>query len=348
MSFSVSLADLRHILAHTADLWPALKGQHLFLTGGTGFVGRWLVESFQHANQELHLGATLTILSRRPPLSSNPASVTYWTGDIRSFPFPPGQYSHIIHGATEVVAPATNPRERLELWDVIANGTRRLVEFAGQAGTERLLILSSGAVYGAQPATLARIPETYRGAPAVDELRYEYGEGKRVGEFFCWLAADQFGLTATAARLFALAGPHLPFDGVFAIGNFVRDALRGETIRVAGDGSAVRSYLYAADLAIWIWTILFRGESKRAYNTGSEQAISIAELAHLVSRTLGPVPVQVAGMPGVPGNRYVPDTARAREELGLKIWIPLEESLRRMAEWARQKKTAPQTSRNGS
>jgi dTDP-glucose 4,6-dehydratase len=220
--------------------------------------------------------------------------------------------------------------------ETIVGGTRRVLDFASCAGVRKVLLLSSGAVYGTQPPDMAAIPEDYPGAPQPRDRRFAYGEGKRVAESLCCAAADRTGWEAKVARCFTFAGPRLPLDGPFAIGNFVRDALARRPIRVRGDGSAIRSYLYASDLAAWLWTILFRGCPDRAYNVGSDWAISIADLARTVAAILpGGVPVEIVAPGGgqTPLQRYVPDIGRAAAELGLRVRVPLEEAIRRMAAW---------------
>lgn len=127
--------------------------------------------------------------------------------------------------------------------------------------------------------------------------------------------------------------------GKFAFGNLINDALRGGPIVIKGDGTPVRSYLYASDLTIWLWTLLLRGEAGRAYNVGSEKPVSIRELAETVSRLLAPdskLRVMLQPDLSAPAERYVPDTRRAREELGLAESVSLEESIDRTAAWARQ------------
>ncbi len=339
-------ADLRHVLDHTGDLWRALRGKRLFLTGGTGFFGCWLLESFLAANEAHDLRAQVTVLTRdaaafvrkAPHLARHPA-VELHAGDVRGFDFPAGRFHGVIHAAAEVdVRGARQPARAI--FDGALEGTRHVLEFAAQAGVERLLFTSSGAVYGAQPPGLSHLPEDFPGAPDPLARAAAYGEGKRAAEFLCATAArENASLNCVIARAFAFVGPYLPLDGTYAAGNFLRDALAGGPVRVEGDGRPVRSYLYAADLAIWLWTLFFRGASGRAYHVGSEAAISVGELAAAVARAAGfqaAAPVICGAETPGPAPRYVPATARSRDELGLREIIPLDDALARTVAFLRR------------
>jgi dTDP-glucose 4,6-dehydratase len=144
-------------------------------------------------------------------------------------------------------------------------------------------------------------------------------------------------LHTTIARCFAFVGPYLPLDSHLAIGNFIRAAIEGRPIRVLSDGTPLRSYMYAADLAAWLWTILLRGGRGRAYNVGSEEEISIADVARAVSRAAGGrSEVAITGeATGGPAQRYVPGTSRARADLGVTMTVGFEEALGRTLAWFR-------------
>lgn len=241
----------------------------------------------------------------------------------------------MIHAATDVVAPATTAAP-LDRYSAITDGTARTLDFATSHATRKFLLTSSGAVYGKQPSTLSHIPEDYAGAPDILTPASAYGEGKRASELMCALYAQQSAIEFKIARCFAFAGPGLPLDSNFAIGNFIRDAMRGGPIQIAGDGTPLRSYLYAADLAIWLWRILFKAPPLQAFNVGSEEAISIADLAHLTASTLNPqLRGHIAQQPveGSSPLRYVPSTQRAQQQLNLRQTINLTESIRRTAAW---------------
>lgn len=334
----VPRSDLDHILAHTETVWREMAGASIFITGGTGFFGLWLLESLAWANARLKVGVRATVLSRNPkafsirtPHLAADRSIEVVAGDVRDFDFPRTRFTHVVHAAFDSSRAIASP---LAAFDTIAAGTRRVLEFAARQPLQRMLFVSSGAVYGPQPKDMERIAESHGGGSDPLSPASAYAEGKRVGEFLCGLAAAN-GLPVCIARCFAFLGPGLPLDGHFAAGNFLRDAHLERDIVVKGDGTPLRSYLYAADLAIWLWTILLHGKSGRAYNVGSDKAISIGELARLVAScrkarrevTLLNKPADGAA------ERYVPDIGRARQELGLDIAISLPQGIRRTLAW---------------
>lgn len=334
--------DLDEILERTRDVLQELRGARLFLTGGTGFFGHWLLESLLRANRELGLNLQVTALTRdagrfrrQSPHVADDRAVTFLEGDIQTFRFPLEPHTHVVHAATDSGGQQAL-RPAFELAEAIVNGTRHTFQFALATGARRLLYTSSGAVYGRNSATETHIPETSKAAPDPLLLQSSYDEAKRMSEHLCVAYTHATALEATIARPFAFVGPHLPLDQHFAIGNFIGAALRGTPVRINGDGTPVRSWLYMADLAVWMWTLLLRGERNRAYNVGSEAAYSIADAARLTAETLHPgLAVEIASTArhDAPMNSYVPSTARARNELGLRETVSLPEALRRTARW---------------
>jgi dTDP-glucose 4,6-dehydratase len=261
--------------------------------------------------------------------------VTLHEGDVRTFAYPAGPVTHVIHAAVESTPPA-RAADREQVFDVIVQGTRRALDYARSARAGRFLLASTGAVYGPQPRNLERLPEDFPGGPDPADRATTGAEAKRAAEALCAIYADG-PLQPTIARCFAFIGPYLPLDAKFAASHFIRDALRGGPIVVSGDGTPVRSYMYAADLAVWLWAILLRGDTMRPYNVGSEAALTVAELARLIGETFAPpVEVSVRGASldhGGGGSRYVPSTARARAELGVATTVSIGDAIARTVEW---------------
>src|ERR1700677_1637613 len=171
MNQPVSIEDLRHVLDHRRDLWEELRGRRILVTGGTGFFGCWLLETFAFANDQLKLDAKLTALTRDPAafrantphLARHPA-IDLRQGNVKDFEFPEGEFSHVIHAAVDYCAP-------LELFTSNVDGARRTLEFAVKAKAAKYLLTSSGAVYGPQPPEVTHVAEDDMRAPDTMQIR---------------------------------------------------------------------------------------------------------------------------------------------------------------------------------
>lgn len=331
--FGLPRADLDHVVRLAERDFRILRGSQILLTGGTGFFGKWLLASLHHAEREIGLEVAVTIVSRDPNrfISQHPElsalarllSLVFVKADVARFGITGYRPDYIIHAATDTTAFTGEADERERARAIVA-GTQRVIELARVAGTKRLLNISSGAVYGAFAAQPGGAREdNYTRAAATTP----YGRAKREAETIC---ADS-GVDFVTARAFAFLGPLLPLDAHFAAGNFLRDAVRGGPIIVRGDGTALRSYLHPADLVVWLLRLLIRGRRARAYNVGSDESVTTAQLARAIAGATPSRPEVViqSAQPRGPQNIYLPNITRARDELALDIAIPLRDAIAR-------------------
>ena len=330
--------DIVAVFEQTSALWMEARGKKFFITGGTGFFGMWLLESFTKANDALDLGMSATVLTRskrafeeKAPWLAQRRDLGFFEGDIKAGIFPKGKFDYVIHAAAEVSDTLSSD----DILDTIILGTKNLLKFVDSSNVKKLLFVSSGAVYGRQADEVTRIEEDYLGAPDPLLVSSAYGEGKRVAEHMVIVHSERHGYEAKIGRCFAFVGPYLPLDSRFAIGNFIWNVVNSKPIQIRGGGEAIRSYLYAGDLAAWLWTILFKGTNGRAYNVGSDKEISIKQLAMLIERiSASELPVVFGSSDGTGSvSRYVPSVMRARSELGLEEGVSLEEGIMKTLKW---------------
>lgn len=332
--------DLNAIHAALAEYWDLLRDGRLLVTGGTGIIGKWLLQALLDADLRRGLNLRVDVLSRSPaafaasmPALAGDARIRWLHGDVRSFKVDTdARYDYVVHAATDVV----NPLNQADVLDSCVIGTKNVLFQAARSGVKRLLLLSSGAVYGKAPKELGAIGEDFCGSLNCLDPASAYAEGKRCSELLCSLEAARSGMQIPVARCFALVGPYLPLGKHFAIGNFIEAALARKPIIIHGDGTPVRSYLYMADVTIWLLTLLFAGRSCVAYNVGSEDAVSIRDLAALVNEELGgglPINIENQSYHGAHADIYYPSTARIRGEFSLPKPLPLRTAIARTAAW---------------
>jgi nucleoside-diphosphate-sugar epimerase len=336
--FDLSLRDMEQVGTAAARDLETLRSQKLFITGGTGFFGKWLLAALCHADTTMNLGLQVKVLSRDPgsflqlhPEVAEWRELRFQTGDVTDFETAKDRYDYVIHAATDTLGIA-NPAQEEKRAQGIVTGTARVIELTRHCGARRLLNVSSGAVYGTAAAKPSGASEDDY---ATAQPLTPYARAKREAEALCRAS----GLDFVTARAFAFLGPHLPLDAHYAAGNFLRDAMKGGPIVVRGDGTALRSYLYPADLVIWLLALLMRGNRGEAYNVGSDEAVTTAQLAQKIAEAIQPL-LQViiqSAMPQGPQNIYLPNVRKISDsELALNTSIPLEEAIGRTLAFLRR------------
>lgn len=334
---SITDEDADQVVERCGKLWENFRGARIFISGGTGFFGCWLLHTFIHANRRHGLQAKMVVLSRKPHEFKKrhaglamSEGISLQEGEITAFDFPAGDFTHVIHAASELSRPdIPNPSNLLESTRV---GCQRMIEFAAQRGVRSFLYTSSGAVYPRKGLGELLSEEKIDHPGRLRNGCEAYAAAKKLGERICLEGASGKGISVKIARGFAFFGPYLPLESHFAAASFMRSALRNERITINGPGQSVRSYLYGADLAQWLWTILVLGVHSRPYNVGSDVPMTIRSLAESIQKACG-------SQAGVEGSQnqpldeepefYVPNIQRAQGEFGLRVFTAFDQGLLR-------------------
>ncbi|MCX6651888.1 MAG: NAD-dependent epimerase/dehydratase family protein [Methanomassiliicoccales archaeon] len=322
--------DIQFICSSCRSELNQLKGKRLMITGGTGFVGRYLVESVLEFSSKSRNRCHILLPVRDPRkarcmfgerLEAGDIVLVQWH-EVGSSLAQEERCDYIIHAASP-----SDPREYLKdpkkTIEQIVDLTQSIVDYAVSADSRRLLYVSSGAVYGKVPTGLDRIPEDYPGAPDPTSPSSCYGEAKRFSEMLC----STSGVETAIARLFSFIGPYQDPNSSFAAPDFINQALTKRRIVVRGDGTSVRSYCYSSELCITLWKLLLGKRAHVVYNVGMDSpTITIEELAKLVADVVGNTKVEVLGAKPAratkePPNRYVPDISRLRDIYEPKIGV---------------------------
>ena len=302
-------------------LSDTISNCRVFLTGGTGFLGKWILASILLANIEYCARIETICLTRDPDkfIKENPYFnavnlIDFVQGDIRSVKTNLGEFDFLIHSAT----PSTLQNDAKDLNSIIIEGTKNILSLEAN----KTLYISSGGVYGNHGKDVCELNEDMTCCPLTP-----YSKAKVIAENYC----KENSSNIVIARPFSFIGPYLPLDAHFAAGNFIAHALYAEDIIIKSDGSALRSYMYPSDFVEWIWKILLEGKSGEVFNVGSDEAISIFELATLIrlERQNSNLAIRILGEPVDPTNIscYIPNITKVKETLNLKIKTSLKDAI---------------------
>ncbi|MGC9402617.1 NAD-dependent epimerase/dehydratase family protein [Vibrio genomosp. F10 str. 9ZC157] len=332
----VDVEDLKLIADKLSSDFEFYKGKSIFVTGGTGFFGKWLLEAFIHLNQNHGLNSSITILSRSPskfkdsfPHLYNHNYFNFVQGDVRDFPDIAQDFDLIIHAAADASSEVYRSNPEL-MRSTIMDGTKNVCEFAEKVNCKRILYTSSGAAYGPQPDSLAHMAETFVDNPLFNQ-NDAYASAKLESETYF---KDNAICEVVVARCFAFTGPYLTLDGGYAFGNFISNVMNKESILIKSSGESTRSYLYSADLVVWLLRILSKGKNRDMYNVGSDEKLTILELAERIS--LGKVGILSDGVKGLNVSKYIPSIEKSKKELSLDVYTSLKDSIEKTIDFYRK------------
>jgi UDP-glucuronate decarboxylase len=327
-----------------ATILPISCNKRIFITGASGFFGENFISKISELNKNFSANMRVVALTRNieavkkySPRLFSAHGVTWVEGDIINFQFPDGDFDQILHMATATSKETFAGADQLLKFKSLVNGTERVLEFAGHCKARKILFTSSGVVYGDASENCVTISEDYLGSPSTIEIDSAIGHGKRIAEYLCAYYSNKFKFDYVIARCFSFSGPGLPLDLHYALGNFISDALAGRDIVIEGDGRPIRGYLDVDDLTVWLLCLLNLENKHKIYNVGSDQEISIFNLAKLVASIINPnIKVKVKGQIGMAvgsfnRNRYVPNIDRIVNEYGVSPWTTLSQSVRNTA-----------------
>lgn len=318
-----------------------LKNSTILITGGTGFVGKWLTEMVCYLNTEHKLNIKLYLLARDtesfrtevPHLAKNPC-VNLIQQDVRHLSELPKDINYVINaaGSPDRTEHVSKP---LSTIDTFYKGTNSVLEECFRLPSLRKIIhLSSNYIYGI--LINDKIKETDMGTLDCNSINATYGEIKRMAETLCSVYVNQQHLPITIVRPFAFVGPYQKLEKPWAINNFIRDAIHGGPIKILGNGNTQRSYLYGSDLAFWLLKLLVKGKIDTVYNVGSSNSITIKDLAESVKNIVDKKLEVIERSSKEVYNqtsKAIPDTSLILKDIQVKESYSLTEALEHTINW---------------
>lgn len=314
-----------------------LRDSHILITGGTGFVGRWLTETINLLNQEYNLNIQLYLLARNEPkilAFKEDLNLHFIKSDIRNLKEIPSSIQYIVHaaGSPDSREHVSNPIRTL---DIFYKGTQNILDQASRLpNLIKILHLSSNKVYGNNFETLP-ISEM-NSVSTVFQNNDIYTEAKRVSESICKAFISELHLPIVITRPFAFLGPFQSLEKPWAINNFIRDAILGGPIRILGNEKSTKSYLYGSDLAAILLNLLVLGEAGEVYNLGDTFPITLLDLANKIKEAINPsIELKVkSSKDHYTSNLYdVPNCSKVEKLLNIKPFFLLDDALRRTIAW---------------
>ncbi len=334
--FFIDVEDLEFVSKNGESAFNQLRGQKILIIGSTSFVGMWVTEAILYADIKFNLGISITIISRNKQKTIERFGSFISSGKISPIykSLQEVQKSELL-GINQVVNLATltdSTSGDLQLVDNIQM-FQQFWSLLDSNSVKNILFTSSGAVYGKNPENLIKLKEEDAARFNTGYKNLGYGLGKISSEFLGFQWAERDNVNFKVARLFSFSGAFLPLKGNYVIGNFINNVINNDPLLIKNPGKVYRSFLYGADMALWLWKILVEGNNS-VYNVGSDLEINTIELAQSVSEIYySENRVQILKDNIGNNESYVPNIEKIKRELSVEIGYSLKESITKMINW---------------
>jgi dTDP-glucose 4,6-dehydratase len=324
------------------ECFSVLNGKSILVSGGTGFIGKWISEMVSYINYTSNLNIKLYLLGRNivkfkeeVPHLAEKSFINLIEQDVRYLHDLPSDVNYVIHaaGSPDSREHVSDPLKTIETF---YKGTQSLLDSASRIqDLIKIVHLSSHQVYG-KNETEQLLTENSFGSFEALNVSNCYAESKRIAETLCSYFKNNLRLPIIILRPFAFIGPYQDIEKPWAINSFIRDAILGGPIRILGNGMTERSYLYASDMAYCILKSLIDGKIGEIYNLGSNTPISLNDLAFKI-KNHSPSEIEVLSKSSKENylsvSKLVPNTDKINKEFNFKEIFTIDEAISRTILW---------------
>lgn len=326
-----------------------LEGKKIFISGGSGFLGKYFLQTFWYLNTHI-LATKCQVISVDNYITGTKGTdfdlakdknFTFIQHDVRKEFIYDGKVDYVVHAAG-IASPVYYMKYPLETLEVATRGTQNMLDFAKKKKTKSFLFFSSSEIYGDPDPNFVPTPETYPGNVSCIGPRACYDESKRLGETLCMVYHRLYNLPVKIVRPFNVYGPGMKPDDYRVIPRFLTSALKKESLPVYAGGNQTRTFCYISDAITAFIKILVSDKNGEVYNVGSDDnEVNMMTLGKMVSDLFkGKVEAKSVDYPETYPRadpmRRCPDLTKIRSFFNYKPKVVLKEGLKRTLTWYKE------------